>query len=111
MATDGNLLTRPIGRALLALNVDLPYALEKPLMRCLLQAPVFEPATPSQLCTIAAFPSRNTAAGANGMPSGMMRAMAVNIRSSNAQERPGCGDMKSSLSPATSRLSAVHSEL
>ena len=82
-------------------------------MHRLLKAPVFEPATPSQLSTIAAFPGRkpDSATGDNGLPSIMTSAMAVEIRSGDALEAPGFGGMEALLSPAASRLSAVHSEL
>ena len=113
MANDGNLLTRPIGRALLALTIDLPYALEKPLMRRLLRTPVFEPATPTQLSAIAAFPSRDTAAGANSVPSVhvMMPATTAETPGGDVLEEPAFGNVGFVPSPAAARLSAVHSEL
>ncbi len=111
MAKAGNLLTKPIGRALFAVCVDLPYTLEKPLMRRLLKTPVFEPVTPTQLSVIAAFPSRPAATGADGMPSIMAPSMAEFICSNDTRGGPAFGDMAAVLSPAAVGLSAVHSEL
>jgi hypothetical protein len=113
MANDGNWLTQPIGRALLALAIDLPYALEKPLMGRLLRVPTFEPATPTQLSTIAAFRSRYTAAGANGVPSIMTTGLTSAVRDADVIGRTASGDLTITvpLTPAASRLSAAHRDL
>ena len=112
MATNGNLLTRSIGRGLLAICVDLPYALEKPLLRRLLHTPVFEPATPTQLSSIAVFPSRDTAkSAADGVPSVNIMMPAVNVRGNDTLKGPAFSQMAAVLSPVAARLPAARSEL
>ena len=105
------MLSQMIGRAVLALAVDLPYALEKPLMRRLLRTPVFEPATPTQLSAVAALPSRfGMSVGDDGMPS-----MATTATSTNADGGHSswglCGGMATRLSAAATSLSGARSEL